>query len=151
MKENPMINKELPLEAVELINRGKTTIILATIDENGQPRTAPFAWIYSPDPKTIRIAIYTKHDTYKNIQRGGWATACILGENNIALSAKGRARTIKEKLDCSPITEAVVELNITEVKSDVSAVGRVARGVEISINEKFLETTQKVYSELKSC
>lgn len=144
MREN-----ELSQRVIDLINRDVTIIVVASVDEDGSPRTAPFGWVYAKNSKRIRFATSRGHDTYKNIVRDGRVMVCLVEEGNTALSIKGTARVYKESLDCTKHM-AMIEVDITSVKSDVTRVGNVISGIYTKVNDRFLNMMKDVYTELKS-
>jgi len=142
-----MSSNELGQEVIDIINRLATIVVVATVDEDGSPRTAPFGWVYAKDVRTIRFSTSRGHDTYKNIVRDGRVMICLLEEGNTAISIKGNARVCKEQLSTREHC-AMVEVDITGVKSDVTGVARVISGIRCEINEKYVEMTKGVYAEL---
>ena len=132
---------------IDLINRETTIIIVATIDEDGSPRTAPFGWVYAVNSKTIRFSSSRGHDTYKNIVRDRRVMVCLMEEGNIAISIKGNARVYTEQLE-SVAHVAMIEIDILDIKSDVTRVGNVISGIKCEINERYLEMTKDVYGEM---
>jgi len=140
------INK-LSQEVIDIINRQITIVVVATVDEDGSPRTAPFGWVYVKDGRTLRFSTSRGHDTYKNIVRDGRVMVCLMEEGNIAVSIKGNARVCKEKLNVREYC-AMVEVDITGVKNDVTSVARVISGIKCEINERYVEITKGVYAEL---
>ena len=90
---------EMPQEIFTLLNKEIITVVIATVDEDGSPRSAPFQWLVAKDKRTIRVAINPHHSTFGNIKRDGKVMVCILEEENTAISIKGQAHVIKEKMD----------------------------------------------------
>jgi hypothetical protein len=143
-----MSKNELSQQVIDLLNRDVTIVIVATVDEDGSPRTAPFGWVYAPDSQHLRFATSRGHDTYKNIVRNGRVMVCLLEEENIALSIKGNAKVCKDPLD-SWQHMAMVEIDITAIKSDVTRVGNVISGINTKVNDRFLDMMNDVYAEMK--
>ena len=54
----------------------------------------------------------------------------------------------KEQLESGSSHIAMVEINITDVKSDVTRVASVISGVKCEINEKFEKMTRDIYKEM---
>ena len=142
-----MIGNELGQEVIDIINRQATIVVVATVDEDGSPRTAPFGWVYAKDGRTLRFSTSRGHDTYKNIVRDGRVMVCLLEEGNTAVSIKGNARVCRERLSVRE-HYAMVEVDITGVKSDVTGVARVISGIRCEIDERYVELTNSVYAEL---
>jgi uncharacterized pyridoxamine 5'-phosphate oxidase family protein len=142
------MSKELSDQVIDLLNREATIVIVSTVDEDGCPRTAPFGWVYAKDSKTILFSTSRGHDTYKNIVRDGRVMVCLLDEFNTAISIKGNARVCKEQLETISWNIAVVEIEITDVKNDVTRVASVVSGIKCEINERYVEMTDDVYAEM---
>ena len=142
-----MSSNEIGQEVIDIINRQATIVVLATVDEDGSPRTAPFGWVYAKDSKTLRFSTSRGHDTYKNIVRDGRVMVCLMEEGNTAISIKGNARVCKKQLSTREHC-AMVEVDITSVKSDVTRVASVVSGIRCEINERYVEMTKSVYTEM---
>ena len=111
-----MSSNELSQEVIDIINRQATIVVVATVDEDGSPRTAPFGWVYAKDGKTLRFSTSRGHDTYKNIVRDGRVMVCLMEEGNTAISIKGNARVCKEQLSVREHC-AMVEVDIKSIKA----------------------------------
>jgi len=142
-----MSSNELSQEVIDIINRQATIVVVATVDEDGSPRTAPFGWVYANDGRTLRFSTSRGHDTYKNIVRDGRVMVCLMEEGNTAISIKGNARVSKEQLNVLEHC-AMVDLDIIGIKSDVTSVGSVISGIKCKINERYVEMTKSVYTEM---
>jgi len=142
-----MSSNELSQEIIDIINRQATIVVVATVDEDGSPRTAPFGWVYAKDGRTLRFSTSRGHDTYKNIVRDGRVMVCLMEEGNTAISIKGIARVCKEHLSVREHC-AMVEVDIKSIKSDVTSVGSVISGIVCKINERYVEITKSVYTEM---
>ncbi|KON29534.1 hypothetical protein AC482_06260 [miscellaneous Crenarchaeota group-15 archaeon DG-45] len=143
-----MSGSELGQEAIGLINRLATIMVVATVDEDGSPRTAPFGWVYAKDSRTLRFSTSRGHDTYKNIVRDGRVMVCLMEEGNTAISIKGNARVYKERLESVSSHIAIVEIDITNIKNDVTRVASVISGIKCEIDERYVEMTEDVYTEM---
>ena len=124
-----ILGSELPEDAFELINKG-TTVVVATVDEDGYPRTAPIALVAAPNKKTLRICIRPHKFSYMNIVRNGKVMVCVIDEGNIAIGEKGRAEVINEDVGGHPtIPSPIVEIKIEEVKSDALPWAPIIHGI----------------------
>jgi uncharacterized pyridoxamine 5'-phosphate oxidase family protein len=85
---------ELPQNAYELSQTTSPNAVIATVDDDGFPRTAPFDLIYAPNPKTLYAGISPTNHIYQNIQRNGKVMVCVIDHSNIAFGIRGRARTV---------------------------------------------------------
>ena len=124
-----ILGSELPEDAFELLNKG-TTVVVATVDEDGYPRTAPIALVAAPNRKTLRVCIRPHKFSYKNIVRNGKVMVCVIGEGNIAIGVKGRAEVINEDVGGHPtVPSPIVEIRIEEVKSDALPWAPIMHGI----------------------
>jgi hypothetical protein len=74
---------------------------------------------------------------------------CLLEEGNTAISIKGNASAHKEAFQCAQHM-AMIEVDITAIKSDVSRVGNVISGIDAEVNDRFLTMMKEVYAEMKN-
>ena len=69
---------ELPPYVFEALHKPGTAInpvaIVATVDPDGAPRTAPFGSIRAVTPQMLRMLSLRYHDTYANLCRDGQAS-----------------------------------------------------------------------------
>jgi uncharacterized pyridoxamine 5'-phosphate oxidase family protein len=144
-----ILGNELSREAFDLLNREITTVVIATVDEDGYPRTAPFHWITAKNQKTLRVAVNPRHVTYENIKRDGKVMVCVLDEGNIAIGIKGRAQVIKEDIESVPWLISMVEIEIDEVKGDALAWIPIKHGVRFETTEQVTDLDRKAFDELK--
>jgi CBS domain-containing protein len=98
------------------------TLILATVDEDGWPHTAPMSWIKVKDRRTLSMAIHRDIASLRNIRRSGKVRLVAMGRG-MAISIRGFAKIVKEEMESSPFPAAVVEVTVDEIKDDL-AVGR---------------------------
>jgi hypothetical protein len=93
---------ELPPDVFEVLHKPDRAInpvtIVATVDADGAPRTAPFGSLRAVTPRLLRLVCNRTHDTYGNMRRDGWASVALLAPPNIAVSTRGRARVVKEEM-----------------------------------------------------
>ena len=153
-----ILGNELPDDAFELLNKGTTTVV-ATVDEDGYPRTAPIGLVGAPDKKTLRLGIASIWDTYKNIKRNGKVMVCVIDEGHIAIGVKGRAEVTNELLGTLEIPAElkefqhlpptipipIIEVKIEQVKSDATPLTRVVSGIRTQGTEE----GRKVHSSIE--
>ena len=130
-----ILGNELPDDAFELLNKG-TTVVVATVDEDGYPHTAPIGCVGAPDKKTLRLGIGRSKETYRNIKRNGKVMVCIMDRDNIAISVKGIAETVKEIQLTSSWNMPITDIKIEQVKSDATSLGIVTHGIGIELTEQ---------------
>jgi hypothetical protein len=139
---------ELPQNAYELLRTKPIDVVIATVDEDGFPRTAPYGLIRALDRKTLRVGIGPGKRTYANIVRNGKVMVCVLAEGNIALGIRGRARVIKERMESWNIHVAMIEIDILEVKSDALTWVPITQGIQVQLSDEIKERAQKGRDEL---
>jgi uncharacterized pyridoxamine 5'-phosphate oxidase family protein len=144
-----ILGSELSREAFNLLNKEITTVVIATVDEDGYPRTAPFHWIVAKDKKTLRVAVNPRHVTYENIKRDGRVMVCVMDEENLAIGVRGRAQVIKEDMESVPWLITIVEIKIDEVKSDALAWVPIKYGVRFETTRQVKGLMRKAFDELK--
>lgn len=143
-----VLGDELPQDAYELLRTQAVDVVIATVDEDGFPRTAPYGLIRALDRKTLRVGIGPGKRTYDNIVRNGKVMVCVLAEGNIALGIRGRARVIKERMESWNIHVAMIEITILEVKSDALTWVHIIQGIQVQLSDDIKERAQKGRDEL---
>jgi len=143
-----VLGDELPQDAYELLRTQAVDVVIATVDEDGFPRTAPYGLIRALDRKTLRVGIGPGKRTYANIVRNGKVMVCVLAEGNIALGIRGRARVIKERMESWNIHVAMIEITILEVKSDALTWVHIIQGIQVQLSDDIKERAQKGRDEL---
>jgi len=111
---------ELPEEvftALRKPNRGINPVtIVATVDPDGSPRTAPFGSVRTVTPRLLRMISLHYHDTYKNICRDGRVMVALVAPPNIAVGIQGRARVLREQMNASE-GSAILEIDVEEERT----------------------------------
>ena len=119
---------ELPEEVFQVLHKADRAInpigIVATVDPDGTPRTAPFGSLRAVTPKLLRFCSNRHHDTYANLCRDGRVMVALLAPPNIAVGIRGRARVVKEQMDVAEYS-AVLEIDVEEVKNDMMRRGAI--------------------------
>jgi len=112
----------LPLNVFAALHKPNRAInpiaIVATVDADGRPRTAPFGSLRAVTPRLLRLACNNYHDTYANLCRDGQVSVAVLAPPNIAVSIRGRARVVKEQMNIAKHLVAI-EIDIEQVKNDM--------------------------------
>jgi len=123
---------ELPPDVFAVLHKQDRAInpitVVATVDPDGAPRTAPFGSLRAVTPSLLRLACNQYHDTYANLCRDGRVSAALLAPPNIAVSIRGRARVVQERMDTGDHL-AVVEIDIDEVTNDMMRRGTIESAV----------------------
>jgi hypothetical protein len=113
---------ELPPDVFAALHKPERAInpiaIVATVDADGMPRTAPFGSLRAITPRLLRLACNRQHDTYANLCRDGRVCVALLAPPNVAVSIWGRARVVKEGMDVGEHL-VVIEIDVDQVKNDM--------------------------------
>jgi hypothetical protein len=113
---------ELPPDVFATLHKPNRAIdpvaIVATVDSDGGPRTAPFGSLRAITPQLLRLACGNYHDTYANLCRDGQVSVAVLAAPDIAVSIRGHARVVKTQMDIAKHL-AAIEIDIEEVKNDM--------------------------------
>jgi hypothetical protein len=145
-----ILGDELPEDAYNLLQKGITTAVISTVDQDGYPRSAPFGWITAKDKTTLRVGMSPNHRTFENISRDGKVMVCIMDEGNIGLGIKGDAKVIKKNMKTSSWEVSVVEINLIEVKSDAMETSPITQGVRWYSTPEEHKIDLKVLEQLRS-
>lgn len=112
-----MLGSELSQKALDQINGRESTVVVATVSENGYPNTTPVHLIIAPDPKRLLMAIYKDHQGTLNIQANGKVMVSLCEKDDLNISIRGDGLVVKEGLESSPSMRAV-RIDIIDIKSD---------------------------------
>jgi hypothetical protein len=142
---------ELPEEAFAAWRKPGQAIspvaIVATVDPDGMPRTAPFGSVRAVTPRLLRLCSLREHDTCANLVRDGRVSVALLSPD-VAVSARGRARVVREPMHQDEHFVAL-EIDIEEVKNDMAYRIVVESGVTISAKEKYRPWYDAMMAELE--
>jgi hypothetical protein len=123
---------ELPPYVFEVLHKPNRAInpiaIVATVDPDGMPRTAPFGSLRAVTPQLLRLACNRHHDTYVNLCGDGWVSVALLAPPDIAVSIRGRARLVQDRMAIGEHL-AVLEIDVQEVKNDMMRRGVIESAV----------------------
>ena len=126
---------ELPPDVFAALHKPNRAInpitVVATVDPDGTPHTAPFGSLRAVTPKLLRLGCNHHHDTYANLCRDGRVMVALLAPPNIAVSIRGRARLVKERLDAAEHL-AILEIDVKEVKNDMIRRGTIESTIAFS-------------------
>ena len=124
------------------------TAIVATVDADGAPHTAPFGSLRAVGPSTLRFACDRRHSTYANLLRDERVMVCLIAPPDLAVSIFGRARTVKEAMEVMA-SDAVVEIQVEEVKDDFLPGAEIQTSITLSVPEALLEPMRKYIAEVE--
>ena len=144
---------ELSPEAFEAWHKSGGAIspaaIVTTVDPDGAPRTAPFGSVRAVTPRLLRLCALHYHDTYANLCRDGRVMVALVSPPDIAVSVRGRARLVKERMDHDEHF-AILEIDVKEVKNDMAYGIVIDSAITISAREKHKPWYDAAMRELES-
>ena len=160
MKEKPgtsstrfwSILPELPQDAFSVWKKPHSAIspvaVVATVDIDGAPRTAPFGSLRAVNRKVLRLCSLHDHDTCQNLRRDGRVMLALISPG-MAVSVRGSARLVRE---CMEVDEnfAIFDIDIEEVKNDMAYRIVVESGISIHAQEEFKVWYEAAMAELDS-
>jgi flavin reductase (DIM6/NTAB) family NADH-FMN oxidoreductase RutF len=92
--------------------------IVATVNPDGTPRTAPFGSLRAVTPRLLQLCSHHSHDTYANLCRDGRVSVALITPD-VAVSIRGRAQVVRERMKHDE-NFAALEIAIEEVKNDMA-------------------------------
>ena len=132
----------------ELLAKKVSTVIVASIDEDLRPHTAPFHYLVVHNPTHLLLAVGKNNQTYHNILKNSYVALEILDEGDIAVGIKGIGRLVLDKME-SDSNLAIFEIEVHEVKKDNWLTHFVIQGIRIRRkSEPFLISSRKIFQEL---
>ncbi|HBE80541.1 MAG TPA: hypothetical protein DDW65_22560 [Firmicutes bacterium] len=144
-----LVGTELNPVLIDLLNKGINTVIIASIDQDYRPHTAPFNHIIVQDPKHLRVAVSKTHQTLQNIRDNVYVALAIIDEGDVAVCIKGMAHVLKEAMDID-CNRVVVDIEIDEIHRNNSQDFFVTQGIRIRHkNEPSLYYSRKILQELR--
>lgn len=130
---------ELPQYVFDVLRKPDIAIepvaIVATVDPDGGPRTAPFGSLRAHTPRLLRLISLRYHETYANLCRDGRASVAVVAPPDIAVSVCGRARVVREEMETGE-HYAVLEIEIEAVKNDMVRSGTVGSAITFYPHEQ---------------
>jgi flavin reductase (DIM6/NTAB) family NADH-FMN oxidoreductase RutF len=121
--------------------------IVATVDPDGTPRTAPFGSLRAVTPRLLRLCSHHGHDTYLNLCRDGRVSVALVSPD-VAVSVRGRARVVRERMQHDE-DFAILEIDVEEVKNDMAYRIVVESGIAIHAKEEYQPWYETAMAELE--
>lgn len=144
-----LIGRSLPPSLHDLLARRMTTVIVATLDEEGHPHTAPYNQVIAVDAGHLRLAVNRQDATFRHLRDYGLTMIAVLEEGDIAAGIKGRARILRQQMQAN-CNLALIEVEIDEVKKDNSPQYLVVQGIRTRLREEpFLLSQKQILAELR--
>lgn len=143
---------ELPEEVFRIWKKPNGALspvaIMAAVDMDGVPRTAPFGSLGAVTPKVLRLCSLHDHDTCQNLRRDGRVMLALISPG-MEVSVRGSARLVRENMEVDE-NFAIFDIDIEEVKNDMAYRIVVESGISIHAREKFIPWYGAAMAELDS-
>lgn len=143
---------ELPADVFAVWHKPERAItpvaIVATVDEDGTPRTAPYGSLRAVTPRLLRLCTWHGHDTYANLCRDGRVSVALISPG-LSVSVRGRARLVRERMQHDE-SFAAMEIDIDKVKNDMVYRIVVKCGIEIAAKERYQSWYDGAMAELEA-
>lgn len=143
---------ELPPEVLSVLRKPDHAIspiaVVATVNEDGTPHTAPFGSLRASSPDLLRMICFRFHHTFGNLSRDGRLMISLLAPPNIAVSIRGKAAIIAEKMQADD-NYAIFEIKIEEVKNDMVKTVVIEGQAEASPRYEYEDWFDTALSELE--
>jgi hypothetical protein len=121
--------------------------VVATVNEDGSPRVAPFGSLRAVNPQLLRLLIHRYHDTLANLKRNPRTMIAMICPPDVAVSVQGFARIVEEPFSLDE-RYALVEIDIDEVKNDMPVRIGIETGIAISPSGPFVEWWKELWKKM---
>lgn len=121
--------EERLVDLMDLFNENPNDIVtvVGTVDEDGNPNTAPVSLIVARDENTLLVTLKRGQTTTKNLERNGRIIIEVVADEDVVLGIRGEAELVKEKMERNEAM-SLWKVNIEEIKQDTSPAVIVSRG-----------------------
>lgn len=144
------VASELPPDVFAVLRKPRRGInpvaIVATLDADGWPRTAPFGSIRAVTPRLLRMISARYHDTYANLTRDERVAVAVVAVPRVAVSIRGRARVVREEMEGGP-ESALLEIDVQDVKNDMVRSGVIESGIGFAPRAELRDWFERVIGE----
>lgn len=103
--------------------QGGRPVILATVNEAGEPVLSVISWVTAVDQSRLRLAMDPRSASMLNIGRTGRATLQVLGRGT-SLLIRCRGQVLQERVDGVSFPVGVAELEVEEARENFFFGGR---------------------------
>lgn len=143
---------EIPPEVFMVLHKSNRAInpvtIVATVDPDGAPHTAPFGSVRAVTPRLLRMISLRYHDTFANLSRDGRVVVALVAPPDIAVSIRGRARVVREQMNADE-NAAILEIDVEEVKNDMVRTGDIGSAVTFFPKDEALDWFEAILGEVE--
>ena len=97
------------------LQRG-SSVVLATVGDDGRPATAFCSWVLSLDGGRIAVALDSRSTAHRNIGAERNRVALEVLADELILSVRGQATIVKEQLRSVPFPCSLVSVTVDDVR-----------------------------------
>lgn len=137
------------LEALRETGDGEFVAVVATVDADGKPHTAPFGSVRALSSARLRFGCDRRHDTYRNLLRTPHVVICVVLPPDVAVSVSGYATVMRESMETIE-TDAVVEIEIDDVKDDMLSGASIESGIRYSVSDEVADFIARYSAEVEA-
>jgi uncharacterized pyridoxamine 5'-phosphate oxidase family protein len=137
----------LPRTVYELLAGTAVTGVIATVDREGRPHTAPFGSLWAASLERLRFGCDRGHATFENLRRDARVAVCVIAPPDVAVTVFGTAKVLRETMDTLP-SDAVIEIVVEEVKNDMLEGAAIDAGVSYSVPVAARALIERYMSEI---
>jgi hypothetical protein len=131
---------ELTQKQVELFRSRNVNGVLATVDLEGNPNTAPIHLMWAPNAGSVSLALAARHQSTENLKTQGRYSLSIMEADDQAFSIQGIAKLVRQPMEANPHM-VLFKLTVNLVKSDTAPTVKVVQAVKTEKrSEKVLMT-----------
>ncbi len=115
--------------------------------EDGAPHAAPFGSVRAVTPRLLRMISLRYHDTFANLCRDGRVMVALVAPPDIAVTIRGRARVVKERMDVHE-GSAILEIDVEQVKNDMVGSGTIGSAITFFPQDEFKDWFEAALGEI---
>ena len=149
MVMSKILGTELGHEAFTQLKARESTVVVATISENGFPNTTPVHLITAPDNKTLLLGMNRKHQGVINIRANPKIMISLCEKNDLNISIRCSAEVFQEVMRCNSAM-CIIKASIIDIKDDSThseTISGIRYRCKTERGERFI---QDVFDELDS-
>ena len=144
-----IIGEALDEKSFKQFRARESTVVVATITDNGYPNTTPVHLITAVNKKTLLLAMNRNHQGVINIRHEPKIMLSLCEKNDLNISIRCDAEVFKERMECNPAM-CIVKAGIIDIKDD-STHSETTRGIRYRCRtEKGKRFIQDVFDELET-
>jgi hypothetical protein len=144
----PQTNRHLPPSVISWLQQppGEVVAVVATVDEDGSPRTALFGALGAPSPRELRLSCRRSHATFANIRRNGRVSLQLVAAPDMAVSVRGAARVVADAQALPG--NVIISIAIEQVEDDRVPYAQIVGGIRYTMPDDVRDRLEALAPEL---